>query len=282
MSALLPYGTGGLFSLLHGGLTPPKAFVCKCPDFSCHLQGARYVIEQILSYESWMAFFKDWTLFAQAFGVTVMVSVLALLLALALGVVFGVMSTSHHTLPRFIARGYVETLQNTPLVLQAYVFYLALPYIGVMIGQVSVGIYAVGIYHGAYIAEVVRAGIQSIPKGQAEAAASQGFTYVQTMRWIILPQTIKIILPPLVNQMVNLIKNTSVIALIGGTDLMNRTNDWATTGECIYGPPFLVCGILYFILCFPLATWGRNYEERLKKRDIQSTDKPASTGEAAS
>lgn len=268
--------------MLHGGLPPPKAFVCKCPDFSCHLQGARYVIEQILSYESWMAFFKDWTLFAQAFGVTVMVSVLALLLALALGVVFGVMSTSHHTLPRFIARGYVETLQNTPLVLQAYVFYLALPYIGVMIGQVSVGIYAVGIYHGAYIAEVVRAGIQSIPKGQAEAAASQGFTYVQTMRWIILPQTIKIILPPLVNQMVNLIKNTSVIALIGGTDLMNRTNDWATTGECIYGPPFLVCGILYFILCFPLATWGRNYEERLKKRDIQSTDKPASTGEAAS
>ena len=179
--------------MLHGGLSPPKAFVCKCPDFSCHLQGARYVIEQILSYESWMAFFKDWTLFAQAFGVTVMVSVLALLLALALGVVFGVMSTSHHTLPRFIARGYVETLQNTPLVLQAYVFYLALPYIGVMIGQVSVGIYAVGIYHGAYIAEVVRAGIQSIPKGQAEAAASQGFTYVQTMRWIILPQTIKII-----------------------------------------------------------------------------------------
>ena len=147
---------------------------------------------------------------------------------------------------------------------------------------IAVGIYAVGIYHGAYIAEVVRAGIQSIPKGQAEAAASQGFTYVQTMRWIILPQTIKIILPPLVNQMVNLIKNTSVIALIGGTDLMNRTNDWATTGECIYGPPFLVCGILYFILCFPLATWGRNYEERLKKRDIQSTDKPASTGEAAS
>ena len=85
-----------------------------------------------------------------------------------------------------------------------------------MLGQVSVGIYAVGIYHGAYIAEVVRAGITSIPVGQSEAAASQGFTYTQTMRWIILPQTIKIILPPLINQMVNLIKNTSVIALIGG------------------------------------------------------------------
>ncbi len=232
------------------------------------------MFEQIFSAECWRLFLADWTLFADAFGVTVMVSVLALLLALALGVFFGVMSTSQHPLPRGIARGYVETLQNTPLVLQAYVFYLALPYIGFYMGQVTVGIYAVGIYHGAYIAEVVRAGIQSIPRGQSEAAASQGFTYVQTMRWIILPQTVKIILPPLVNQMVNLIKNTSVIALIGGTDLMNRTNDWATTGASIYGPPFLVCGILNFILCFPLATWGRRYEEKLKRRDVQTADAP--------
>ncbi len=236
------------------------------------------MFEQIFSLECWKLFLADWHLFGQAFGVTVMVSILALLLALALGIVFGVMSTSTHAIPRFIARGYVETLQNTPLVLQAYVFYLALPYIGFYMGQVSVGIYAVGIYHGAYIAEVVRAGIESIPHGQTEAAASQGFTYIQTMRWIILPQTVKIVMPPLVNQMVNLIKNTSVIALIGGTDLMNRTNDWATTGASIYGPPFLVCGILYFILCFPLATWGRKYEEKLKKRDIQVTDKPADGG----
>ena len=149
-----------------------------------------------------------------------MVSIAALALALALGVVFGVMSTSHFLLPRNVARAYVEAIQNTPLVLQAYVFYLALPYIGVMMGQVSVGIFAVGIYHGAYIAEVVRAGIQSIPHGPVGSRSLQGFTYVQTMRWVILPQTVKIILPPLVNQMVNLIKNTSVIALIGGTDLM--------------------------------------------------------------
>lgn len=53
---------------------------------------------------------------------------------------------------------------------------------------------------------------------------------------------------------------------------MNRTNDWATTGSCIYGPPFLVCGILYFLLCFPLASWGRNYEEKLKKRDVQTAN----------
>ena len=228
------------------------------------------MIEQILSLKCWEIFLADWPLFAQAFLVTVMVSVLALLLALALGVIFGIMSTSHFRLLRAIARAYVELLQNTPLVLQAYVFYLALPYVGIKMGQISVGIAAVGIYHGAYIAEVVRAGIQSIPRGQSDAAASQGFTYVQTMRWVILPQTIKVILPPLVNQMVNLIKNTSVIALIGGADLMNRTNDWSTSGTSIYGPPFLVCGILYFLLCFPLATWGRRYEERLKRRDSQA------------
>ena len=228
------------------------------------------VIEQILSPQCWAALAADWPLFARAFLTTVVVAALGLLLALALGAVFGVMSTSRHVVPGAVARIYVEIFQNTPLVLQAYVFFLALPYVGIMLGQSTVGVLAVGIYHGAYIAEVVRAGIQSIPAGQGEAAASQGFTYIQTMRYVILPQTIKIILPPLVNQMVNLIKNTSVIAIIGGADLMNRTNDWATSGANIYGPPFLVCGLLYFALCFPLATWGRRYEERLKSRDSQA------------
>lgn len=126
-----------------------------------------------------------------------------------------------------------------------------------------------GIYTGAYMSEVVRAGIGSIPKGQFEAAASQGFTYIQTMTLIILPQTVKIILPPLVNQMVNLIKNTSTVAMIAGLDLMYFANSNATNGYMSYGPAYLLCGVLYFFICFPLSAWARNYEERLKKRDSQ-------------
>ncbi len=118
----------------------------------------------------------------------------------------------------------------------------------------------VGLYHGAYIAEVIRSGIQSIPSGQMEAALSQGFTYISAMRLIILPQTFRIILPPLTNQIVNLIKNTSTVAIISGVDLMFVTKSWsALNGN--YIPAFLGAALLYFALCFLLpslvARWSK-------------------------
>lgn len=230
------------------------------------------MIGQILTPWRWVDLFQAWPLFAKAFLVTLEVALGGLALAMILGVIFGVLSTTDNRIFKAIARVYVEVFQNTPLLLQAYVLYLALPLVGIEFSHTVVGILSVGMYHGAYISEVVRTGIQSIPVGQSEAAASQGFTYLQTMRYIILPQTVKIVLPPLVNQLVNLIKNTSLLALIGGGDLMNRVNDWANSGTMSYGPAYVVCAALYFILCFPLATWARRYEEKLKSHDVQKHD----------
>ena len=124
------------------------------------------------------------------------------------------------------------------------------------IGIVRTGILTLGIYHGAYMAEVVRSGIEAIPKGQFEAAFSQGFGYLQRMYYIILPQSIKIILPPMVNQVVNLIKNTSCLYIVGGTDLISVTYSFVTgenTGGA-YAPAYLVSGLLFFIVCCPLAS----------------------------
>lgn len=131
------------------------------------------------------------------------------------------------------------------------------------------GIISIGIYHGAYMAEVIRAGIQSINKGQFEAAYTQGFNYFGTMYYIILPQSIKIILPPMVNQVVNLIKNTSCLYIIGGSDLISLTYSFVTgasTGGA-YGPAYLVCGVLFFIFCYPLSKMASSWENNLKKRD---------------
>ena len=130
------------------------------------------------------------------------------------------------------------------------------------------------------MSEVVRAGIQSIPKGQFEAAQSQGFNYVERMYYIILPQSIKIILPPMVNQVVNLIKNTSCLYIIGGTDLISITYSFVTgenTGGA-YGPAYLVSGLLFFIVCFPLSTLASKWEQSLKNRDARNknTTEPAS------
>ena len=141
---------------------------------------------------------------------------------------------------------------------------------GYKIGILITGIISLGIYHGAYMAEVIRAGIGSIPKGQFEAAYSQGFSYIGTMYHIILPQSIKIILPPMVNQVVNLIKNTSCLYIIGGSDLISLTYSFvtgATTGGA-YAPAYLVSGLLFFIICFPLSTLAGVWEANLKKKDV--------------
>lgn len=197
---------------------------------------------------------------------TLQVAVLALLLALVIGVVVGTMSTAKGRLPRAVARIYVEMFQNIPLVIQIFFMYNGLAMAGLVLSEFTIGVVGVGMYHGAYIAEVVRAGILAVPKGQEEAAYSEGFNYVQTMRYIILPQMVKIILPPLTNQAVNLIKNTSVLAIIAGADLMYVADSYASY-SLNYGPAYAVAGLLYFLLCFPLATFARKYEQKLKDND---------------
>ena len=191
---------------------------------------------------------------------------LALLLALVIGVVVGTMSTAKGRLPRAVARIYVEMFQNIPLVIQIFFMYNGLAMAGLVLSEFTIGVVGVGMYHGAYIAEVVRAGILAVPKGQEEAAYSEGFNYIQTMRYVILPQMVKIILPPLTNQAVNLIKNTSVLAIIAGADLMYVADSYASY-SLNYGPAYAVAGLLYFLLCFPLATFARKYEQKLKDND---------------
>ena len=209
----------------------------------------------------WEALFRDWRVFAEGFGYTILASILALLLALILGVIFGVFSTTENKFLRGISRGYVEFIQNTPLLIQIFFLYNGLPHLGIMFNVFTVGVLGIGIYHGAYIAEVVRAGIQSIPKGQMEAAASQGFNHWRTMQHIILPQAVKVVLPPLTNQAVNLIKNTSIMAMVAGGELMYHADSWSSA-NLYYGPAYVVVALLYLSLCFPLAKLAQYLERR--------------------
>jgi len=202
-----------------------------------------------------------------------MTAVFALFISLLLGIAFGLMSTGRNKALRAIARVYVEFIQNTPLLLQICFLYYALAFSGNSIGIIATGIIALGVYHGAYVAEVIRAGIEAIPKGQFEAAESQGFDYFQKMYYIILPQSVKIILPPMVNQVVNLVKNTSCLYIIGGTDLISVTYSFVTgasTGGA-YAPAYLLSGLLFFVICFPLSTLASVWENSLKKRDARVT-----------
>lgn len=223
----------------------------------------------IFSRDAWL---KVWT-YRATFGLglltTVETAFAGILLALILGIIFGLMSTSNHKAAKVISRIYVEFIQNTPLLLQICFLYYALAFSGHSLGILVTGIISLGVYTGAYMAEVVRAGIEAIPKGQFEAADSQGFNYFEKMYYIILPQSIKIILPPMVNQVVNLIKNTSCLYIIGGSDLISLTYSFVTGAQTggAYAPAYLVSGALFFVICFPLSKIASTWEANLKRRE---------------
>ncbi|HHV3576845.1 TPA: amino acid ABC transporter permease [Streptococcus agalactiae] len=215
----------------------------------------------------WGAFFNHFDLFFKGFLYTLGISFGALLLALILGILSGGLSTSKSKVGKLISRIYVEIFQNTPLLVQMVFVYYGLAIISnghVMISAFFTAVLCVGLYHGAYISEVIRSGIEAVPKGQTEAALAQGFTANQTMQLIILPQAVRTILPPMTNQVVNLIKNTSTVAIISGADIMFVAKAWAydTTN---YIPAFAGAAIFYFVICFPLASWARKQEELNKK-----------------
>ena len=200
---------------------------------------------------------------------TLKTAVVALLIALLLGIIFGLMATSNRKILKSISRVYVEVIQNTPVLLQMCFIYYALAFSGHSPGIIVTGFLALGIYTGAYMAEVIRAGIESVPKGQFEAAQSQGFGYAGQMFYIIIPQSIKVILPPMTNVIVNMIKNTSCLYIVGGADLLSLTYSFVTgenTGGS-YAPAYILCGVIFFLICFPLSSFASMWETSLKKRD---------------
>ena len=222
----------------------------------------------LFSMDAWATVWNHRDSFLLGLGNTLQTAFCALALAFAIGVALGLMSTSGSRVLKFIARVYVEFVQNTPLLLQLCFLYYALAFAGLSLGVIRTGIIALGVYTGAYMGEVIRAAIQAVPKGQFEAAQAQGFHYLQRMAYIILPQSIPVMLPPMVNQVVNLFKNTSCLYIVGGADLISVTYSFVTgasTGGA-YAPAYLVCGFLFFVVCFPLSTLATRWEASLKAR----------------
>ena len=230
------------------------------------------MLESLLDPRRWQITFDSIDAFWDGFFVTLQVVVWGLILALALGTILGVFSTTRSRVLRAISRVYVEFYQNTPLPVQVIFMYLMGPQLlqlatgsaaPVPIPSVVLGFVGVGLYHAAYVAEVIRTGIEAVPRGQMEAALSQGFTRVQAYIFIILPQTFKVILPPLCNQALNLVKNSSVLALVAGGDLMYRANSFVGTYGYLQG--YILACVMYFIICFPLSMLVQYLEKRSKR-----------------
>jgi len=197
--------------------------------------------------------------------VTLWISAVASVIGLVIGVVTGLCRVSQNLTLRQLSITYIEIIRGTPLLVQLFIFYFFLGTV-LDIGRLPSGICALGIFAGAYVAEIIRAGIQSIPKGQMEAARSLGMNVAQAMIYIILPQAFKRTLPPLAGQFISLIKDSSLVSVIAITDLTKSGREVITSTFAVFEIWFVVA-FLYLILTFSLSQIVAWVERRLAVSD---------------
>jgi len=199
----------------------------------------------------------------QGTGVTLKVFLITLVLAVPFGLALALMRISRFKTVSTLVNGYIWLMRGTPLMLQMLFIYFALPFvpvIGISLPDFPAAIVAFVLNYAAYFAEIFRAGIQSIDRGQYEGARVLGLTYAQTMRRIVLPQVVKRILPPISNETITLVKDTSLIYVLAMNDLLRAARgivqrDFTTT-------PFIVAAAFYLIMTLVL-TYGF---QRLEKK----------------
>ncbi|MDN6626443.1 MAG: amino acid ABC transporter permease [Pisciglobus halotolerans] len=202
----------------------------------------------------------------KGFGITLLASMIALIFSMILGMFMGMLQVSKNKAAKGFANAYVQLFLNIPLLVIVLFFYMVIPLYIVNISGLAAGIIGLTVYTSAFIAETVRAGIQSVPSGQLEAALSTGFTYWGAMRYIILPQAIKIVIPPLGNQFINLVKNSSVLALVAGLDLMYY-GDLIASETFNTFETYILVALFYLVITLPLTYFMQYAERRLTVKD---------------
>lgn len=193
---------------------------------------------------------------------TVGISACAIVLGLCIGVAAGLARLWPNVWLQELAALYVETFRGTPLLIQIYIFYFCLAAVIQFQNALVIGVVCLACFSGAYIAEMVRAGVESIDPGQWEAARSTGMRFGQAMRWVVFPQAFRRIIPPLAGQFVSLVKDSSLLSVIAvrelakGAEVIN-----ATTYKTFEA--YLPLAALYLLLTYPLSLWTQRLEKRL-------------------
>lgn len=200
--------------------------------------------------------------FSQAAWVTIQLTFFSLVLATILGLIFSFLKISSIRPLNWIANIYITVIRGTPLIVQISFFYFGLTAFGIVLPTFWAGVFALGIHSGAYIAEIFRGAIQSIDRGQMEAARSLGMSYPLAMRRIILPQAFKRSIPPIANQFIIGLKDSSLVAYIGATELWGIALGIAADN---YKPfqTYVVNGLYYLVLVLLFTLLANLLEKRL-------------------
>ncbi len=216
---------------------------------------------------NWDLVINSFPLLLVGAGVTIKITAMSVALGVIIGMFVGIARICRIKPLRFLAAVYVDFFRGTPLLVQIFLVYFALPVItGQRVDPYVAAVGACGINSGAYVAEIFRAGIQSIDEGQMEAGRSLGMTWVQTMRYIIIPQAFKRVIPPLGNEFIALLKDSSLVSVIGFEELTRR-------GQLIIAKTYgsleiwMSVAIIYLVMTLTISRFVAYLEWRFKTDD---------------
>ena len=198
---------------------------------------------------------------AEGAGITAEITLGAAVIAIVIGLVAAACRLSRFRWLRAPVTVYIEVIRNTPALLQLFLVYFGLAEIGLVLPALLSAILTLGILGGAFLTEIFRAGIVSVERGQTEAALSMGMNYFQVMRRVVLPQALRLVIPPSTNFLIGLIKDTSLVLTIAVPEIMYRAYTVSSlTYQAIY--VFAIAGAIYFAICFPLSRLALRLETR--------------------
>ena len=242
-------------------------------SYTAPAKGLQVEEGEYISYGDTLASHKEWKpgLLVIGLWITLKISVMSTIFGVIIGIISGLMRISDNPALRWTSIVYVELIRGSPLMVQILIWYFVL---GTLIndllyangfGQIPAfwyGVASLACFAGAYVSEIVRAGIQSIHRGQTEAARSLGMSYAQSMRYIILPQALRRILPPLAGQFISLIKDSSLLGIIAIRELTKAARE-AVTATLQPFEVYILLGLLYLVLTFTLSMYVQHLERRM-------------------
>ncbi|MGE5849840.1 MAG: amino acid ABC transporter permease [Candidatus Methylomirabilota bacterium] len=194
--------------------------------------------------------------------VTLYISLISSSIGVVLGLFMGMARVSRFRAVRAIATVYTETIRGTPLLMQLIILYYGLPSVGINLEAIVAGIIGLSANSAAYVGEIFRAGIQSVGRGQMEAARAAGLRHLQAMRYVVLPQAFRMVLPPLTNEFVTMLKDSSLVSTLAIAELL-RTGREVVAWKVNVFSPFAGVTLLYLAMTLPLTHLARYLERRI-------------------
>jgi polar amino acid transport system permease protein len=220
-------------------------------------------LQKLIRYYFWIPVIKDiLPMLLKGAVLSIKFAIIGEFFGIILGLIFALMKTSKIRLLKYPSIVYIEFFRGTPLLMQIMFAYYALPYLGINLSEFFAGSLALSLNSAAYIAEIFRAGIESIERGQIEASRSLGMNFFQTMQYIVLPQAFRRVTPPLTNDFIILLKDTSLLSSIAVVELLRAAKEMATWK--VNPSAWTAAALIYLLMTLPLSRLVNYLERRYK------------------